>query len=69
MGAQLVECRTYPEAREVEIGVQLEDIGRGGELAARKRVVRDLATARETDVSKDIAVGTANTQVLMSMLP
>lgn len=61
----MVERRTHPEAREVEVGMQLEDIGRSWELAARERIVRDLATAGETDVSKDVAVGTADTQVLM----
>lgn len=68
MSAQFVKCRTYPEAREVEVGVQLEDIGRGRDLTTRKWVVRDFATARETEVAKDVAIGATDTDVLISML-
>lgn len=46
--------------------MQLEDIGRGWDLTAREWVVRDFATARETNVAKDVAVGTVDTEVLIS---
>ena len=46
--------------------MQFEDIGRGRDLAAREWVVWDLATARETEVAKDVAFGTFEAEVLVS---
>lgn len=46
--------------------MHLEDIGRGRDLATREWIVRDFATARETDVAKDVTVGTVDTEVLVS---
>ena len=67
MSAQIVKCRTYPKACEVEVGVQLEDIGWGWKLAAREGVVGDFATARETSVAKDVAFGAVDANVLVSI--
>ena len=67
MSAQIVKRRTYPKACEVEVGVQLEDIGWGWELAAREGVVGDFTTARETSVAKDVAFGAVDADVLVSI--
>ena len=67
MSAQIVKCRTYPKACEVEVGVQLEDIGWGWKLAAREGVVGDFATTRETSVAKDVAFGAVDANVLVSI--
>ena len=67
MSAQVVKRRTYPKACEVEVGVQLQDIGWGRELAAREGVVRDFSTARETSVAKDVAFGAVDADVLVSI--
>ena len=67
MSAQIVKRRTYPKACEVEVGVQLEDIGWGWELTAREGVVRDFTTARETSVAKDVAFGAVDADVLVSI--
>ena len=67
MSAQIVKSRTHPKVCEVEVGVQLEDIGWGRELAAREGVVRDFTTARETGVAKDVAFGAVDADVLVSI--
>lgn len=46
--------------------MHFKDIGGGRDLAAGEWVVRDFATARETDVAKDVAVDTVNTEAFRS---
>ena len=67
ISGQIVKGRTYPKACEVEVGVQLEDIGWGWELAAREGVVGDITTARETSIAKDVAFGAIDADVLVSI--
>ena len=47
--------------------MHFKDVGGGRDLAAREWVIRDLATARETEVAKDVAVGTVDTEILRSI--
>ena len=67
MSAQIVKSRTDPKACEVEVGVQLEDVGWGWKLAAREGVVRDFTTARQTRVAEDAAFGAVDADVLVSI--
>ena len=66
MSAQFVERRAYPKACEVEVGVQFKNIGGSRDFAARERIVGDFATARETDVAKDVAFCAVDADVLVS---
>ena len=47
--------------------MHLENISRGGYLAAREWIVGNFATARKTNVAKDIAMGTVDTEILISI--